>query len=294
MADRHADTATRGAGDSLVTADMRRFALWAGIGAGAVLLGFIILLVRGASESTTGMNASRLHAAYVKAYHPDKPNGLAVEAAQTELRTKVALQNEELTATVSALSPPLPEPYTKTDLADVGNQIRTDYAAIRQLASRIRIAIPLNLPFEKDLDAAPKIRARQLVWLRLVCLSMETCLQAGVSKLNSVGPGECFGSPSKNDAVFTCNLELEATWDVGIRLLAGLATADGRGLGLRHVEIAVNADKTQRIKLTTQLTTPNRDIWELIPAAESPTRDAANTIPASTAPTIRRLGGPRP
>lgn len=287
-----------------MSAERRRLVLWAGCGAAIVATGFAVLLIRGSMHAETISGADTLHASYLKLYHPDKPDGFAIEPARNELRAIVAAQTTELETTEGSLAPPIGAAYLVESLSEAAAQVTTDYAALRQLSARTRIPIPGGLPFEGGLDADNKSRARQLASLALIRQALQTCMHAGVAKIANVGPGQAFASPGGEYAVFVADVEVEADWAATARLIAALAQPDGRGLGLRSLEVVSNPDKPLRGRLSITMTTANRESWGLgaLPAAAAPASGGASgaTSPASPAnpgeggSRLRRLGGARP
>lgn len=277
--------------------DQRSFWRWTASGAALVAVGWGIAIWRGSERDSLAAEADRLHGRYVELYHPDKPGGLAVEDAQNELRKATTDQAEELKTAEAALAPPLPDAYTRTDLADANSQVQADLESLRQLSTRTRVAIPSTLPFQTGLDADAKGRSRQLAQLLLLRMAVQSALHAGVAKVTAVTPGEAFSSPGKEYAVFTCSLELEATWPATARLLGAFSGADGRGLGLRGLEIEAPsglAEQPQKVRLIATLTAPNRESWGL---AAPPAGAASGTAPAAPGDAgnrLRRLGAARP
>lgn len=282
-----------------MTPDTRRLAIWAGCGAAVVAAGFAVLFIRSSAHEETFSGADALHAGYVKHYHPDKPEGFAIEQARSELQDIASKQSGELATAEGSLAPPLAPIYLVESLSEAAAQVTADYSALRQLSARTRIAIPASLPFESGLDADAKARARQLAGLALIRQAVQTCMHAGVARINNVVPGQPFASPGGEYAVFASDLEVEADWAATARLVAAFAQADGRGLGLRNLEVTSSAsDKPLRTKLTATLTTTNREGWGLgaMPAS------APAAAPAASAPAgggesggrLRRLGGSRP
>lgn len=274
--------------------DQRRLWTWAGAGAAIIAVGWGVLLWRGGTRGDIAAEADKLHADYLKFYHPDKP-GFAVDQAQAELRKTAGDQIDELRTTEGALAPPMPDAYMRGDLADANAQVQTDLEELRQLSARTKVAIPGSLPFQGGLDAEAKARARQLAHLKLVRLAVQTALQAGVTRVGAVAPGEAYASPDLAYAVFTCALDLDASWDATARLIATLGSADGRGLGLRSLEITSSApDQPQKVRLVATLTAPNREAWGLAPGQVPAAPSAAGGTAAPANGGVRRLGNARP
>lgn len=278
-----------------MTPDGRRLAIWTGSGAAILLAGIGWITFRAAANSETQASAETLHASYVKLYHPDKPEGFAVDKAQAELRTIAVAQADELHTAESQLAPALPSTYLVESLSEAAAQVTADYSALRQLSARTRIPIPASLPYESGLDADAKLRARQLANLSLVRQSLQSCLHAGVARITSVTPGTAFASPDAAYAIFTCDLDVECDWPAAARLLGVFAQVDGRGLGLRNLETTGAPDKPLRIRLGASLTVLNRDIWAL---GAAPAASPSGNVPAATngdgGSRLRRLGGSRP
>lgn len=277
--------------------ESRRLWLWAGGGAAVLVAGAAWISIRASGAAETSEKAETLHASYQKLYHPDKPDGLSVDKAQGELRAIAASQADELRSAESQLAPAMPAAYLVDTLSEAATQVTADYTALRQLSARTRIPIPASLPYEGGLDADGKARARQLASVALIRQAVQTCLHAGVARLNAVNPGTGFASPGGEYAIFVCDIEVEGDWAAFARLLSALALPDGRGLGLRGVDASGAADKPLRARISVSLTTANQAAWGLgaAPAAEAG-RPAATTpaAPAEGGSRLRRLGGARP
>jgi hypothetical protein len=273
--------------------DRRSLLLWAGAGAAVIAAGFAVLLLRANSHAETLSGADTLHASYLKLYHPDKPEGFAIGQARDELADFAKKQSDELATTEGSLAAPLAAAYLVSSLTEAAAQVTADYATLRQLSARSKITIPSSLPFEGGLDADGKARARQLASLALIRQTLQTCMHAGVAKVGNVTPGQAFASPGGEYAVFTADLEVEADWAATARLVAAFAQADGRGLGLRSLDVSGGTDKPLRSRLTAALTTSNREIWGL---GALPASAPASTTPAAAGEggRLRRLGGARP
>ena len=277
-----------------MTPDRRRLVIWAGCGAAVIATGFFVLLIRASIHTETLSGADTLHASYLKHYHPDKPDGFAIEQARNDLADIAKKQSDELATTEGSLAAPLAAPYLVDSLSEAAAQVTADYSALRQLSARSKIAIPASLPFEGGLDADGKVRARQMASLALIRQALQTCMHAGVTRVGNVMPGQPFASPGGEYAVFTADLDVEADWAATARLIAAFAQADGRGLGLRALEVSGGADRPLRTRLTAALTTAKREPWGLgaLPV---------NAPPSTAAPAggdggsrLRRLGGARP
>ncbi len=273
--------------------DARRLAIWAGCGGAVILTGFAVLYIRGSAHTETLTGADALHVSYQKHYHPDKPDGFAVEQARAELQDITAKQAGELATAEGSLAPPLAPVYLVESLSEAAAQVTADYSALRQLSARTRIGIPASLPFESGLDADAKARARQLAGLALVRQSLQTCMHAGIARVGSVVPGQSYASTDGEYAVFTADIEVEADWAATARLVAAFAQADGRGLGLRNLEVTGGGDKPLRTRLTATLTTANREAWGL---GALPVTAPSGATPAAGdgGGRLRRLGGARP
>ncbi len=278
-----------------MTAAHRRLVIWAGCGAVVLAAGFAVLCLRGSAHEETLSGADALRLGYQKHYHPDKPEGFAIEQARTELQDLATKQAAELVTAEGSLAPPLGAGYLVASLSEAAAQVTADYSALRQLSARTRIGIPAALPFETGLDADAKARARQLASLALVRQAVQTCMHAGVARIGNVVPGQPFASPGGEYAKFAADLEVEADWAATARLVAAFAQADGRGLGLRSLEVVGGGDKPLRTRLTATLTTPNREAWGL---GALPITTPATAAPAAgggeSGGRLRRLGGARP
>ncbi len=276
--------------------DRRRLVLWSGCGAAVVTAGFAGILIRGNAHAETISGADALQASYVTYYHPDKPDGFAIERARDELAATAKAQGDELATAESSLAPQLANAYLVESLSEAAAQVTSDYSALRQLSARTKVAIPAGLPYEGGLDADAKARARQLANLSLIRQAVQTCIHAGVARVGNVTPGQPFASPSGEYAVFTVDLDVESDWAATARLVAAYAQADGRGLGLRSLELAGGTDKPLRTRLTAAFTTRNRESWGLAALPAAAAAQSAGTAGAADAggSRLRRLGGARP
>jgi len=250
--------------------------------------------VRDGTSGAVAAEADKLHATYLKLYHPDKPGGFAIGQAQDELRSISKGQAEETATAEAALAPALPAAYLVETLSEAAAQVTADHATLRQRSARTRIALPTTLPFESGLDADPKARSRQLASLVLIRLSVQACMDAGVTRIVAINPGQASLSPGGEFAVFTCDLDIEAEWGANARLLASLAQADGRGLGIRQLELVNQPDRTQRLRLSTTLTAPNREGWGILASGGGSTPASSPATGGSEGGRLRRLGGARP
>lgn len=280
-----------------MTPDQRRFVNWTAAGLVIVAAGWGVALWRGGVRSDQATEANRLYTRYRELYHPDKPGGFAVEDAQAELRSTVANQTEELKAAEAALAPAIPEAYLRSDLASANAQVQADLETLRQISARTKVAIPQSLPFQSGLDADAAGRSRQLANLLLVRLAVQSAMQAGVARVVTIAPGDAFASPGRNYAVFTCSLDVEATWAATARLAGAFSAADGRGLGLRGLEIESptgSTDQPQKVRLIATLTAPNVDAWGLAASTTPAPAPAGAAAPAEGSGRLRRLGTSRP
>lgn len=276
-----------------MTPDSRRLIAWAGAGAAILVAGFAWITIRASGASETAASAETLHASYVKLYHPDKPEGLPVDKAQTELRDIAKAQADELRTAEGQLTPAMPGTYLVESLSEAATQVTADYTALRQLSARSKIPIPATLPYEGGLDADGKARARQLGNLALIRQAVQTCLHANVAKVSAVAPGPAFASPGGDYAVFVCDLDIEGDWASAARLLGAFAQPDGRGLGLRSLDATGGVDKPLRLRVTASMTLLNRDAWGL---GAAPAQEAAPAAGGTSdgGSRLRRLGGARP
>lgn len=270
-----------------MTPEQRRLAMWGGGAAAALLAAWGWMAVRGEVRAATVGKADSLHATYLDLYAPDKPPGFEIEKAQQELRGIANQQADELRAAEAALAPAIAAPYLVESLSAAASQVTADYAALRQQSARTKIVIPAALPYETGLDADAAARGRQLATLALVRQAVQSCMHAGVARVLAVNPAAAAASPGGEYAVFACDLEVEGDWTAMARLVSALAQADGRGLGLRQLEVQVPPDRPARTRLTATMTVANRPAWGL---AAMPAAQPAGAAPAEGGSRIRRLG----
>lgn len=261
--------------------ERRTLAVWGGVAAGTVALGWIWLAVRAGQVDEARAESERLRATLADSWLPDRPQ--EAERYAKDLQESQRRQQEALRLAETQLVPELKREYQATDLVGAQARLRTDVVALRARAERSRIGLPGSLPFEGGFDQDEAVRAQQLVSLCAVRSALDLCLDAGVAQIGACAVGRASCDAGGAVAVFPLELEVEAAPEAVQALLQAFAAAHRQGLGLRRVEIdgragaAVQPGKaaSQRVRLTATLLVRNRSEWQLRPDGAKPAARAA-------------------
>lgn len=261
-----------------MTPEQKTMMVWSGGLAGTLLVGWLVLDMRGETFTTTQKSAAALISRYDRS-HP--PKGKSANEAKKQIKQVLAQQDSALTEAEAALVPPLDERFTNPEISAAEGTIREEINKIEQKAQRQTVKLP-DLPFKTaGLDPKPDIRRMQLAQVYLYSGVLDACIEAGVTAVNSVRLGNgASGDPSESYAMLTCDVELEAKWKGGTnQLLADLLARQNRkGYGIRNLEITQNDDGTQRVRLTASLITRFDKDWG-IKTEGGGTRPAAPAAP---------------
>jgi hypothetical protein len=246
-----------------MTPEQKTLVAWSGGLAGVLLVGWLVLDMRGETFSATQKGAAGLIRRYDSS-HPAKGKN-SVEARK-QIKQALAQQESALAEAESALVPPLPEQFTNPEISAAEGTIREAINQLEQKAQRQNVKLA-DLPFKNaGLDPKSDVRRMQLAQVYLYCGVLDTCIEAGVNAVSAVRlTSSGTADPSETYALLTCDVELEAKWKGGTnQLLADLLTRQNRkGYGVRNLEIAQNEDGTQRVRLTASLLTRYDPTWGL-------------------------------
>jgi hypothetical protein len=285
-----------------MTPDQRALAVWGGGGGACVILGCVVLFMRGGTLSELIPRATALHAGYTKLYHPDRPtDGVpAAEALQEAMRTKER-QESELRRAEAVLVPELPKPYVATGVNAGSATIHADHAMMRSRSQSQSIPLPATLPLDGGLDKDEAKQAIQLAQLYLYRAVVDQCFDAGVSKITAITPGGSEADPSGSYLILTCDFDIEASYEAGQQLLQNLLQAHKSGIGVKAVGIDQAREGKQKLKVTASLLTANRfgvkpseaprAVAPKAAPVAAPTPAPAPDAPVKASPPRGRLGG---
>lgn len=258
-----------------MTPDQRILSSWGAGLAGAVIIGWILLdFIRGPVLTEQTTLAENLG----KNYHDLYPaEGMAIEEATSTWKRlrdhqKAALENAE-----TSMVPALPRDYQDEDLSSGGARVNIDLKYLKQKAQRQQVRLPTTLPFEEGLNESPKQRLMQLAQLYLYRSLIDTCMDAGVTKITSikVASGPC--DPQRKYALMLCTIELDVTWERTSQVLADLNQTQTRnGFGLRGLTIEHLPSGSEKVNMVVSLITVNNPAWNLNPDS------APTTLPSGS------------
>jgi hypothetical protein len=266
-----------------MTPDQRTLAIWGGGLAAGVIIGWIILdVVRGEELATSSTRAANLGKEYVQLY-PE--NGMAIEEATGTWKRLMEHQQAALTEAEASMVPPLPREYRETDLNSGAAQVHNDLQYLKQKAQRQQVTLPGTLPFEEGLSDNANQRLLQLAQLYLYRNLLDTCMDAGVTRINSlkaeVGPCD----PQSKYALMLCTVDQDLPWDRASQLLADLnQTQNRKGYGVRGMSIEHTPSGNEKVTLQVSLMTANNPAWNLRPDSaptQLPTGQGGGTQPAT-------------
>ena len=214
-------------------------------------------------------------------------------------------QEVELAQAVALVAPPLKAEYQINDAVSAAARVRSDLVAVRTRAESVKVDLPGSLPFETGLDPDDAVRSLQLAHLALLRTTVESLLDAGVSKVVACNSGRSWLAPVTTGtkaplAALSAELDLEFNPEaLGIWLKA-LAEGRPTGLTLRalHIEpLKAGKDvQVRRVKATVVLLTQARAEWRLSPEvitaapASSPAAASSGATPARGLGSSKRVG----
>ena len=282
-----------------MTPDQTTLAIWGGGLLAGLIVGCIILFtVRGSVFEERQTHAQNLGQEYEKLYPSD---GMAIEEATDKWKRLMEHQQAALKDAEASMVPALPRGYLETDLSSGSAQVHADLQYLKQKAQRTQVKLPSTLPFEEGLSADANQRLLQLAQLYLYRNLIDTCMEAGITKINSikVETGPC--DPQGKYAVLQCQIDMDMNWDRTSQLLADLnQTQNRKGYGVRGLSIEHDRSGNERVSMTASLLTTNNPAWGLRPdsaATQLPNAPAGGgAAPANGGAGGRfgRFGGPNP
>lgn len=277
-----------------MTPDERTMAIWGGGLAAGVIAGYIILHSwRGSELVDASLRAESLGKEYQTLY-PEQ--GMAIEEATGTWKRLMEHQQAALTEAESSMVPALPREYLETDLNSGAARVHADLQYLKQKAQRQQVKMPTTLPFEEGLSDNANQRLLQLAQLYLYRHLLDTCMDAGVTKINTLKTeaGPC--DPQSKYALMLCNIDLDMPWDRTSQLLADLnQTQNRKGYGVRSVSIDHTNSGNERVTLQVSLITANNPAWNLRPDSAPTQLPSTGTTPSTGTGTggsrFNRFGG---
>ncbi len=278
-----------------MTPDETLLAKWGGGLLGGLIVGSVLLIyVRGDVLDVAKSHAESLGAEYEELY-PE--NGMAIEQATNTWKLSMDHQQAALKDVEESMVPVLPRGYLDTDLSSGSAQVHNDLQYLKQKAQRTQVQLPSTLPFEEGLSAEPNQRLLQLAQLYLYRHAVDTCMDAGITKINNikVETGPC--DPQGKYAVLQCSLTMSMTWDRTSQLLADLnQTQNRKGYGIRGLSIEHDRSGTERVSMVVSLLTANNPAWGLRPDSVEtqlsvPANSGSNSTNNSGGSRFNRFGG---
>jgi hypothetical protein len=263
-----------------MTPDQLIIAKWGGGLLAGLIVGSIVLhSVRGATLEERDAHAKMLGEEYVKLYPAE---GMAIEEATATWNKLKEHQQVALKDAEASMVPVLPRGYRETDLSSGAAQVHADLQYLKQKAQRTQVKLPGTLPFEEGLSADPNQRLMQLAQLYLYRNALDTCMEAGITKINNVKVETGPTDPQQKYALLVCSLELDMPWDRTSQLLADFnQTQNRKGYGVRSVSIEHDRSGNQRVMLAISLMTANNPAWGLRPDSAATQLPNAPGAPAS-------------
>jgi hypothetical protein len=276
-----------------MTPDQRTLATWGGGLALGVIIGWIVLdVVRGATLSERRDQAASLGREYEDLYPAD---GMAIEEATGTWKRLMEHQQANLTDVEASMVPPLPREYLETDLNSGAARVHADLQFLKQKAQRQQVRLPSTLPFEEGLSDNANQRLLQLAQLYLYRNLIDTCMEAGVTRINTVKTESGPTDPQGKYALMLCTIDVDMPWERTSQLLADLlVTQTRKGYGVRNLTIDHDRSGNEKVTLVVSLITANNPAWNLRPDSapgQLPTAPAGTTPSNSGSGRINRFGG---
>ena len=247
-----------------MTPDQRTLSIWGGGLAAGVIVGWIILgPVRGEELATRAAKAESLGKEYQNLY---PATGMPIEEATGTWQRLMEHQKAALVDAEASMVPVLPREYQETDLNSGAARVHADLQFLKQKAQRTQVRLPSTLPFEEGLSDNASQRLLQLAQLYLYRNLLDTCMEAGITKISTVKTesGPC--DPQGKYALMLCSIEIDMPWERTSQLLVDLnQTQNRKGYGVRNVSINHEASGNQKVSLVVSLITANNPAWNLRP-----------------------------
>lgn len=247
-----------------MTPDQRTLSMWGGGLAAGVIIGWIVLgPVRGQEFEDRSALADKLGKDYQNLYPAE---GMAIEEATGTWKRLMEHQKASLEDAEKSMVPPLPRDYVETDLNSGAARVHADLQYLKQKAQRQQVRLPSTLPLEEGLSDQANLRLLQLAQLYLYKNLLDTCMDAGVTKVNSVKIDAGPTDPQGKYALMLCNIELDMPWERTSQLLADLnQTQNRKGYGVRQMSIDHDRSGNEKVSLVVSLITANNPAWGLRP-----------------------------
>lgn len=271
-----------------MTRDQQQLAIWCGGGVALLIIAGLVFGMRAGTLGESRAKADGLYEDYRKLY-PDQgtPADEALKAAQL-LRDHQGQARKEAESRLVAT---LPADYQRSGVNDAAAKLGSDVTALKQRAERQKITLPTALPYESGLDQDPAKSSLQLANLYLYKQVLDTCMDAGVTKVVSVKDGKSHRDASGLYAVVTCEIAVEGSYEALAALLDSLRAKHEAGIGVRELRLS-QGQQACSAAITTSLLTINNPAWQLAAEAGSPAkRPAATATAPAEQPKRSRLGG---
>lgn len=276
-----------------MTPDQRTLAIWGGGLAAGLIIGWIVLdVVRGETLRESAALAASLGQEYEKLY-PE--TGMAIEEATGTWKRLMEHQQAALLDAEKSMVPELPREYLETDLNSGAARVHADLQYLKQKAQRQQVRLPGTLPFEEGLNENANQRLLQLAQLYLYRNLLDTCMEAGVTRINTIKTESGPTDPQGKYALLLCTLDLDMPWDRTSQLLADLnQTQNRKGYGVRSVSIEHDRSGNEKVNLVVSLITANNPAWGLRPDSaptQLPTGQPGDKPATGTGGRFNRFGG---
>lgn len=276
-----------------MTPDQRTLAIWGGGLAAGLIIGWIVLdVVRGETLRDSAALAANLGKEYEELY-PE--TGMAIEEATGTWKRLMEHQQAALLDAEKSMVPELPREYLETDLNSGAARVHADLQYLKQKAQRQQVRLPGTLPFEEGLSDNANQRLLQLAQLYLYRNLLDTCMEAGITKINTIKTESGPTDPQGKYALLLCTVDLDMPWDRTSQLLADLnQTQNRKGYGVRSVSIEHDRSGNEKVNLVVSLITANNPAWGLRPDSaptQLPTGQPGDKPATGTGGRFNRFGG---
>lgn len=261
--------------------EQKEIAIWAGGAAVLVIVGWIVLAMRGGAIEETGAAADAAHAKYEAAYLDTAGERKPAAEAIAILTERRDVQADELAAVEEQLVWPgsgqgVPPEFAGVLFGPVEVGITTDYNTALDMISRVTtrlrrrgeslgIQVPAELPLEasgelsNDDDALRNLQlAQACAYAALTDLAMD----AVVTRVGPIEIGPAWTDPTASYAFVTATTVLECSYESADAMLRQLGR-NTWGLGVERAVLDFQDDGSFRLTLGVRLVVPNDSAWEL-------------------------------
>ena len=227
----------------------RDLAIWGGGTWVLLVVGVCVLYWRGASLSDLTSTNDKSYAEYQKLYHPDNPkDGVYVADDEADLTKAKESQGQQLERAEAELVPQLPDSYRLVDglLNENASIVSQDQQILNTDAMSRGVNLAAKGPYSQ-LEQDTLVRARQMAELYLYRLVLHCAIDAKVKRVNSVKILQPSIDPTHSYDLYSCQFDLDTSFESGQRLLEELAYAAKLGISLTYLRITPSpSDPSQR------------------------------------------------